>query len=130
MNGQRKRKSGESRLALQEQALHERLAECGLTQRQQEVAELVMWGLSNREIAEQLLIEEYTVKVHLRDIFLKLNVHRRTALIAKILQLAPIQISHPSRLVFPSQLKSKPRDLVHTPALTSGDLPTKVDYDS
>jgi DNA-binding NarL/FixJ family response regulator len=67
--------------------LRARLTSCGLTQRQQEVTELLMRGLSNREIAEQLLIEEYTVKVHLRDIFQRMNVHRRTALVAKILQL-------------------------------------------
>ncbi len=89
MNGHRKKTPAESRLALYEHDLHARLAACGLTQRQQEVVELVMWGLSNREIAAHLMIEEYTVKVHLRDIFLKLNVHRRTALMAKILQLKP-----------------------------------------
>lgn len=88
MNGQRKKPS-DSKPMTHENHLHVRLSECGLTQRQKEVVELVMWGMSNRQIAEQLLIEEYTVKVHLRDIFQRLNVHRRTALMAKILQLTP-----------------------------------------
>ncbi len=88
MNGYRRRKkSHQEGLSSYEEDLHGRLAECGLTPRQQNVVELVMRGLSNREIATQLLIEEYTVKVHMRDIFYRLNVHRRTALVAKILQL-------------------------------------------
>lgn len=89
MNRQRKRTPGESRPALYEHAFQERLATCGLTQRQQEVVELVIGGFTNREVAERLLIEEYTVKGHLRDIFERLNIHRRTALMTKILELTP-----------------------------------------
>lgn len=88
MNGyRRKKKLHQEGLNVYEEDLQTRLTACGLTPRQQQVVELVMRGLSNREIAAQLCIEEYTVKVHMRDIFYRLNVHRRTALIAKILQL-------------------------------------------
>lgn len=92
MSSQQKRSQGKSKsaLALYEQDLQERLDMCGLTERQQEVVKLVIWGLSNREIAEKLSIEEYTVKVHLRDIFQRLNIHCRTALMTKIFQFSPI----------------------------------------
>lgn len=90
MNRHRKRKPGEAHPALYEHAIQQRLNMCGLTERQQEVAGLVIRGLSNREISERLSIEEYTVKVHVRDIFQRLEVHRRTALMAKILRLAPL----------------------------------------
>ena len=88
MNERRQRKKpGHQTLSLYEEDLHARLATCGLTSRQQQVVVLVMRGLSNREIAAQLLIEEYTVKVHMRDIFYRLKIQRRTALMAKIFQL-------------------------------------------
>lgn len=87
MDALQKQKLEKQEYVPSEHILRTRLTSCGLTQRQQEVTELLMRGLSNREIAEQLLIEEYTVKVHLRDIFQRMNVHRRTALVAKILQL-------------------------------------------
>ena len=40
-------------------------------------------GLSNREIADQLVITSGTVKKHLEHIYSKLNVHNRTAAIAR-----------------------------------------------
>jgi len=59
----------------------------GLTLRQEEVASMVMSGLGNREIAEKLFVTEQTVKDHLRDVFKKMQVHRRSELVAKILGL-------------------------------------------
>lgn len=84
--------NGRSRLrtwntAVDEINIHSRIEALGLTHRQQMVVELVLQGLSNRQIAGQLSIEELTVKVHLRDIFHKLKLHSRTALIAKALQI-------------------------------------------
>ena len=83
-------KSEPSRPGLHDRYVHARMNSLRLTNRQQEVVELLMQGLSNREIADRLLIEVDTVKVHLRDIFNRLNVHRRTALVAKILELRPL----------------------------------------
>lgn len=80
-------KNDPPRLGLHDRYVHARMNTLGLTNRQQEVVELLMQGFSNREIADRLLIEVDTVKVHLRDIFNRLNVHRRTALVAKILEL-------------------------------------------
>jgi ATP/maltotriose-dependent transcriptional regulator MalT len=54
MNGRRNGEPGELVQAFYGQDIRQRLVECGLTQRQQEVVELVIGGLSNREIGERL----------------------------------------------------------------------------
>jgi len=48
-----------------------------LTPREREILALVGRGMSNPEIAERLVIAENTVKVHLRNILDKLQVHSR-----------------------------------------------------
>ena len=60
---------------------HHQLA--GLTRREREVLELVAQGLSNKDIAEALVITVNTVKRHLKAIFGKLEVHTRAAAAAK-----------------------------------------------
>jgi len=49
-----------------------------LSEREREVLKLIRDGLSNREIAEQLVLSVGTVKVHTRNIYSKLNVSSRT----------------------------------------------------
>jgi LuxR family transcriptional regulator, maltose regulon positive regulatory protein len=51
-----------------------------LTPREQEMAELVAAGLSNRRIAETLFVTEATVKKALQSIYTKLHINSRTAL--------------------------------------------------
>jgi DNA-binding CsgD family transcriptional regulator/tetratricopeptide (TPR) repeat protein len=51
----------------------------GLTQREVEVLRLVAQGLTNPQIAEQLVISRVTVNAHLRSIFSKLDVATRSA---------------------------------------------------
>lgn len=48
-----------------------------LTEREKEIVRLVLAGLSNREIGEQLYIAESTVKKHMSHIFEKLEVKNR-----------------------------------------------------
>ena len=56
--------------------------EWGLSRREAEVADLVLRGLSNREIAGQLNISTNTVKTHLRAIFDKSGLRSRFELIS------------------------------------------------
>jgi DNA-binding CsgD family transcriptional regulator len=51
-----------------------------LTTREQEIAALVADGLSNRQIAEQLVISRRTVDAHLEHIFTKLGITSRVML--------------------------------------------------
>ena len=51
-----------------------------LTHREREIMGLVSEGLSNKEIARQLNISQGTVKVHLYNIFQKLEISNRTVL--------------------------------------------------
>ncbi|MDF2680308.1 MAG: hypothetical protein K0R47_1498, partial [Brevibacillus sp.] len=56
-----------------------------LTVREQEVAALVLEGLTNAEIASRLFLSEVTVKKHLKSIFEKMDVSNRTQLVKKML---------------------------------------------
>ena len=49
-----------------------------LTNREHEILNLVAQGLSNREIAEQLFVSRYTVESHIKHIYRKLSVSKRT----------------------------------------------------
>lgn len=57
-----------------------------LTDRELDVLQWIATGMSNKQIAAQLFISEETVKVHIRNLLRKLNVHSRVA--ATVLYLA------------------------------------------
>ncbi|MDO4610933.1 response regulator transcription factor [Corynebacterium sp.] len=61
-----------------------------LTGREAEVLPLVARGLSNRDIARELVLTEYTVKSHLAHAFTKLDVGSRTSAVAKATDLGLI----------------------------------------
>jgi LuxR family maltose regulon positive regulatory protein len=54
-----------------------------LTERELEVLRLLAAGLSNREIAQTLIIALSTVKQHLKNLYGKLDVHSRTQAVAR-----------------------------------------------
>ena len=56
-----------------------------LTRRESHVMELLLLGLTNRQIARTMLIAEPTVKNHLHSIFGKLGVADRTQAVTKVL---------------------------------------------
>jgi DNA-binding NarL/FixJ family response regulator len=50
-----------------------------LTPRQRDVFQLIVQGMSNKEIARNLRLAEGTVKIHIKALFAKLGVRRRAA---------------------------------------------------
>ena len=72
------------RLIEETRQIHESQSELSrLTDREREVLDLLAQGLTNKEIAEKLVITANTVKRHLKAVFEKLNVHTRSAATAK-----------------------------------------------
>jgi DNA-binding NarL/FixJ family response regulator len=62
-----------------------RLAAYGLTQRESEVAELVLDGLGNRAIADRLHVSENTVESHIKRVMTKARAPSRAAFVSKVL---------------------------------------------
>lgn len=67
------------------------LQRLGISKREHEVLELMAQGMSNKEIADKLFVSLNTVKTHTSNLFLKLEVGRRTQAVqkAKALSLIP-----------------------------------------
>jgi DNA-binding CsgD family transcriptional regulator len=55
-----------------------------LSRREQEIAELVSQGLTNKQIAERAFVSENTVKQHLKRVFSKTDVRNRAELMQRI----------------------------------------------
>ena len=62
----------------------------GLTPREREVVSLVAEGKTNAEIARYLWIAPGTVRRHLENVFAKLDVHTRTAAVARLRPSEPV----------------------------------------
>jgi len=63
--------------ALREEAIPKDTAHAGLTEREEEILELISQGDSNKAIARKLDITEGTVKVHVKHLLKKLNLRSR-----------------------------------------------------
>jgi len=58
-----------------------------LSQRERETLELLVQGLTTKEIADRIGLSIHTVDTHLRNIYRKLHVHSRAGAVAKSLQM-------------------------------------------
>jgi len=58
--------------------------QAGLTAREKDVLEQLIKGSSHKAIAQSLNVSENTVKTHLRNIYIKMNVHNKSELMALI----------------------------------------------
>lgn len=65
------------------------MRECGMTNREAEVAWLLYRGYTNRQIGEELFIAETTVKKHVSHIYEKTEVSGRKEFRAKVNSLSP-----------------------------------------
>jgi DNA-binding NarL/FixJ family response regulator len=54
-----------------------------VTRREREVLELVREGLTNAQIGERLVLSTRTIERHLLNVYAKLDVHTRTAAVAR-----------------------------------------------
>ena len=59
------------------------LEKLGLSKREYEILQLITEGLSNQQIAGRLFISENTIKKHVSNLYLKLDVERRTEAVKK-----------------------------------------------
>lgn len=72
-----------------------------LTKREWEVMQYVKLGLKYKEIAEQMMLSERTIRTHVSHVFAKLDVNNRVTAIAKLgvvsLPSTPAKIKRKSR---------------------------------
>lgn len=59
------------------------LEKLGISKREYEILELMAHGHSNQEIADKIFVSVNTVKTHTSNLFLKLDVKRRTQAVKK-----------------------------------------------
>jgi DNA-binding NarL/FixJ family response regulator len=69
-----------------QQALEERARQPTLSHREHQVLELVAEGMRNKEIAAAFGISNDTAGMHMKNLYTKLDVHDRTAAVAKAIR--------------------------------------------
>jgi len=75
-----------------QQALDERARHPTLSMRERQVLELLAEGMRNKEIASALGISADTTSMHVKNLYTKLEVHDRTAAVAKAIRRGIIRI--------------------------------------
>ena len=63
----------------------------GLSEREMEVLQLIADGCSNKEVGERLFLSESTIKTHVSNLFVKLDVKRRMQAVTRAKELRIIQ---------------------------------------
>ncbi|MEV6975575.1 response regulator transcription factor [Kitasatospora sp. NPDC093806] len=81
--------------AVEESGAAARLAAAGVTEREREVLTLVGRGLSNAEIAEQLVISPATAKAHVARLFTRLDARDRVRLVILAYEFGLVEPSSP-----------------------------------
>ena len=76
----------------------EQIAKLGISSRELEVLELIAKGNSNLEIANQLFLSESTVKTHVSNLFVKLDVKRRTQAVIRAKEWGVIAETTPTKV--------------------------------
>jgi DNA-binding CsgD family transcriptional regulator len=89
-----------------------------LTAREQMVIIYLMLGFTNKEIANRLILSEYTVKEHLKRIMQKTKTTTRTGLLARMI--FPVSVEGAPRMFSQSDKSDAPSALVRSvnPAVT------------
>jgi len=73
-----------SKKAIPEGAIdQEKITQLGISKREYEVLVQIANGMSNKEIADALFVSESTIKTHVSQLLVKLDVKRRTQAIQK-----------------------------------------------
>lgn len=70
-----------------QQVDEKQLEKLGLSKREYEILGLIGEGLSNQQIADKLFVSENTIKKHVSNLFLKLDVERRTEAVKRAKEL-------------------------------------------
>jgi ATP/maltotriose-dependent transcriptional regulator MalT len=78
LNAEAKEKKG-----INENPLDTLIEKYGLTQREAEIMNLISTGIGNEEIANKLFVSKNTVKFHIKNIFIKLDVKNRVQAMQK-----------------------------------------------
>lgn len=68
-----------------------------LTEREREITELLLKGLTYKMIASELFLSENTIKTHIKNIYAKFNIKSKMELINLLVEKELVKASHTKR---------------------------------